>query len=203
MEELSAHLDEHYHRCVPLGWMPIAASGFYYPSYTIEYRPGGVWLRPLWLGAIFNDQESDPHIRKVAEVMDALTAAGMVEQSAMRRVRIYRLTPKAVPYYSDENSYGDNPEHLPFLCYTRLLPKKVVSVAPRPHHMLDVTFFWSESPPSIWANDYLRAHSVILPPLANPVTTTLEEDQYGWHIRNLRSHAPMLGHVSNLRAWSM
>lgn len=202
MEELSAHLDGHDHRCVPLGWLPVAVAGSYYPDYSIEYRPEGVWLRPYWIGAIFNGQQNEPHIRKVAEVMDALAAVGLVQQQKIRIGHVYRLTPKAIPYYSEDNSYGDNPDHLPFLCYTRIVPTKIESLVSGTGQSLEVRFSWNETAASQWANDYLREHSVILPPLSSPVMATLQKDQYGWQVQDLHTRFPMLGHVLNPRAWS-
>ncbi len=39
----------------------------------------------------------------------------------------YNLTERAFPYYFEGNDFGDNPDHLSYLCYSRLVPDRVVS----------------------------------------------------------------------------
>ncbi len=124
---LASGLDDKYHECVPLGWDPVPSAGYYYPGYTSEYREQGVWLRPFWIGVVHAAYADDPRVRTAQQVMDALVDAGMLQREMLPGATYYRLTHLAIPYYFEDNHYGDNPDHLPYLCYSRLIPRQILS----------------------------------------------------------------------------
>lgn len=199
---LKTALQQEYHACVPLGWDPVPVLGHYYPGYSSEYFENGVWLRPFWIGVVYDNQQRDPRVRAAEAVMDALIRVGMLQRTSGRGATFYHLTPAAVRYYYDGNSYGDNPDHLPFLCYSSVLPTKVIRTGPILRRSFRVTFEWRSSSPAPWADDsFLRSHSVLLPPLVTPTFAQFSKSQGQWYVQRIWTTQPMLGRTVEPSAW--
>jgi hypothetical protein len=203
MRTLSSDLSEQYHECVPLGWDPVpVGTDYYYEGYTSEYREEGVWLHPYWLGLIHTSELSDPDARNAYDVLNALRRAGMVERANDTGAYFYRLTPRATAYYFEMNDVGNNPDHWPYLCYSSILPRRIVSTRRVKDGLFHVAFEWSASAPAEWANDpFIRRHSVILPPISNPAVAVFSNAGGWWHITRIVTPAFMMPRVVDPAVW--
>lgn len=203
MSSLDAQLSDQYHECVPLGWNPQPVAGSYYPAYSAEYRENGVWLHPYWLGRVRRSDLNDPNKHLVYDVMNALVHAGLLQRSAAGDALYYRMTLAATPYYYEANSYGNNPDHLPYLCYSRIVPQAILSRARMGRNAFRVKFAWQVSEAAPWANDrFLRDHSVVLPPLTNPALATFVREHGMWAIKYLATGGvAMLPRAVDVAAW--
>lgn len=199
---LDAELHHQYHACIPLGWDPVPVAGYYYPGYSSEYREEGVWLHPYWIGVVYRSQLADQRVRTAQQVMNVLVREGMLERSPAHDAMYYHLTPRALPYYFEGNSYGNNPDHLPYLCYSTIVPAKILSTGPITRRTFHSEFVWRTSSPAAWAMDpFLQSHSVILPPLTARVSAKFENDHGSWYLQKLWTSTPMLPRVVNPLVW--
>ena len=171
-----------FHKCVPLGWNPLPVDGSYVPSFSVEFRERDAWLPPLWLGFLPRSAINTPNGRTAAVVLNALARSGLIEKRYMNNGIRYNLTERAFPYYFEGNDFGDNPDHLSYLCYSRLVPDRVVS-SQAVHQLTSgrnaadavrVAFSWRASEDAAWANDpVIQSHSVVLAPTCSPAIITL------------------------------
>ncbi|MGZ3550991.1 MAG: hypothetical protein ACXVAL_02745 [Vulcanimicrobiaceae bacterium] len=203
MRTLNSDLSEQYHECVPLGWDPVPVeTRYYYEGYTSEYWEEGVWLHPYWLGLIHTSDLSDPNVRAAYYVLNALTRAGMLERTSATGASFYRLTPRAIAYYFESNGFGNNPEHWSYLCYSRIVPRRVVWTKGVKDSLFRVAFEWSVSARAQWANDpFLRRHSVLLPPLSSPAVAVFAKSGDWWHITQLVTPTAMLPRTVDPAVW--
>ncbi len=202
MRALATQLSQQYHQCVPLGWAPQPVAGSYYPAYSAEYRQNGVWLRPYWLGMVPRSGLTHPKVRQAYGVLNALVRAGLLVRTSQSDGTYYRLTLRALPYYFDDNGFGDNPDHFPYLCYSRLLPTRVRWTRPAGSHAVRVQFVWRPGPAAPWADDpFLRKHSVVLPPLGDPVVAVFSDHGGQWYVKTLLTRNAMLPRVTDVAAW--
>lgn len=202
MRVLQAELSQQWHLCVPLGWDPVPVGAqLYYPGYTSEYYEPGVWLHPAWLGIIPKNALSEANARAAYTVLAALHRAGMVTRVSTARSFHYRLTMRAMPYYVSGNSFGANPDHLPYLCYSRLVPTRIIRMN-RKGAVLRVSFKWAVTPNAQWARvPAIRAYSVELPPVSNPAVAIISRSR-GWtHISRITTTAPMLPRPVDPAQW--
>ena len=212
MHTLRTQLALQYHECVPLGWDPVPVAGTYYPGYSAELQDTNSWLPALWLGSIHTSDLRQPDGRAAYEVLNELVRVGMLERKQVAAAFHYRLTLRAVPYYFDDNEYGDNPEHWPYLCYSRMVPTQVVwnqaireeryGEGSQQAEAFRVAFEWQPSPVPLWANDAtLRSHSVILAPRRIRVIAKFIKRDRQWAIDNLYSSAPFQPYVVDASVW--
>jgi hypothetical protein len=215
IRELRSELAQQYHECVPLGWNPVPVAGTYYPGTNVvleEQGNGRVWLPALWIARIPNRLRArDAGVRAAAEVLDELARAGMIDRHADLPGSTYRLTPAAMPYFFSENAHGSNPPAFPYLCYSTIVPERVVATDPV-HTMrlaggLDAqvfhaTFTWTASEPAAWARSpFMRAHSVVLGPSENPLTAELVRTDGSWHVVTVRGPTSQQPHVVDASVW--
>lgn len=204
LHELSAQLSEQYHLCVPLGWNPQPVAGFYYPAHSVEYRENGVWLHPYWLGWILRGRLSDPNTRVTYDVLNALVRAKLLSRSSGSGGYYYRVTMAAVPYYYENNSFGNNPDHLPYLCYSRVVPDRILISRAVNARAFRLQFAWHPGINAPWANDpFIRAHSVVLPPILNPATAVFSERNGTWSVQRLTTAGAMLPRPISAAAWNL
>ena len=191
LRELRQQLAAQVHECVPLGWTPVPVDASFYPGYTAQYQDERSWLAPLWLGSISNSDLRSAQARTSFAVLNALVRAGMVQRIAVPGGFHYRLTVAAMPYFYARNDYGNNPDAIPYLCYSTMLPDKIVwsDTVKRngKDRLFHAAFTWHASSPAAWADDaFLRAHSVVLAPFSRTVVATFEDDGNEWYIVRLR-----------------
>lgn len=206
LHELRHQLAGQVHECVPLGWNPVPAGGSYYPGFTAQYQDEVSWLAPLWLGSIYRDDLSNPQARTSYAILNHLEKAGMVRRIALPGKFHYRLTVAAMPYFYARNEYGDNRDAFPYLCYSAIVPDRVVwtdSIRRRGKtRIFRAAFTWHASAPASWANDpYLRSHSVVLPPDAQTIVATFVDDGDGWSIAHLSTRGSGLPRLAVSSAW--
>lgn len=192
MSVLTRDLAGQPHACVPLGWNPAPVAGSYYPSYSALYREDGVWLHPYWLGLVYKSQLTEVQVRSVYNVMNALVRVGMLNRTDLHDALLYRMTVKAEPYYYEDNGFGNNPDHLPYLCYSYYEPQRVVEHRRINDGLFKVTFQLRQTPPAGWGNDlFLQRHSVVLAPREQALMANLSSAGGRWHVRTLVPQGPM------------
>jgi hypothetical protein len=145
-------------------------------------------------------------------VLDELARIGMLKKESGWSAERYRLTARAIPYFFAESQHGNNPEALPYLCYSTIVPQRIVwteavrteriGVVPRDAHVFEAAFEWTASPIAAWANDaVLRAHSVVLSPTRSPSVATFVQDGRNWNLAKLGPSEPPLGRIVDLSVW--
>jgi hypothetical protein len=201
LHALRTQLARQYHECVPLGWDPVPAAGSFYPGYSAEFEQTGVWLKSYWIGYVGKRDLGRPDVRVAAAILNELVRDGLLERTRWQSGSFYHLTLRALPYYYEDNAYGDNPEHMPYLCYSGITPNRVLWNSLIQHGSFHAAFEWRAATRASWAqNDFLRAHSVILPPVDSPVLVTFANVDGGWNITRL--NAPhMLPRVVDVNVW--
>jgi hypothetical protein len=211
---LRSELAQQYHECVPLGWNPVPVAGTYYPGANVvveEQGQGRVWLPALWIARIGDRQLTRADVRATAELMNVLAREGMLDRQTGRGGSTYRLSGSAIPYFFSENAHGTNPPAFPYLCYSAIVPQRVVATDPIHAERLPggvdaqafhATFTWTASEPAAWARSaYVRAHSVVLGPSENPLTAELVRTDGGWHVVTLRGPTSQQPHVVDASVW--
>lgn len=210
LASLRDQLGQQYHECVPLGWDPVPASGSYYPGANVELQEGAVWLPALWLAWIDEHNLRRADVRATAELLDALTRIGMLEKRGGPRGALYRLTPRAVPYYFAESRHGNNPEAISYLCYSTIVPQRVVwndaihpaRVGARDAQVFQAAFEWTAGPAAAWASDpIVRSHSVVLSPTRSPSIATFVQNGSDWTVSKLGPAEPPLGRIVDTSVW--
>jgi hypothetical protein len=214
LRELRGELAQQYHECVPLGWNPVPVAGTYYPGANVvveEQGNGQVWLPAMWIAWIGDRELKRADVRATAELMNALARDGMLQREVRPGGSKYRLTAKSTPYFFSENEHGSNPPAIPYLCYSTIVPQRVVATEPIHVRRLPsgvdaqvfrARFTWAASEPADWARSpYLRAHSVVLGPSENPLTAELVRTEGGWHVVTVRGPTSQQPHVVDASVW--
>jgi hypothetical protein len=202
MKTLNSALSQQYHECVPVGWNPVPVGGSYYLGYSAEYWQDGVWLRPFWLGRVTTAYLSDANVRLSYDLMNKLMRVGLLERTVVRGGYIYNLTTAAMQYYYEDDAFGNNPEHWPYLCFSRIVPRRVLWIRKLSPHAFRAAFEWETTPAAPWANDaFFRTHSVVLPPWENPVVAIFSNSGGTWHVTSLTTRGAMLPRVVDDAAW--
>lgn len=166
-----------FHRCVPLGWNATAVDGSYVPAYSVQFSPRNVWLAPLWIGFVPSAALNGRQGTMAYEILNRLVANGMVTSERVGSGFRFYLTQRAFPYYFEDNDLGDNPLHLSYLCYSQIVPDRVVT------NGLRASFTWHEGPAAPWADDpLLQSHSVILAPTRSPAVVTIAWRHGSWEV---------------------
>lgn len=191
---LRSRLANQYHQCVPLGWRPVVLPwGGYYPGYDASTVEDGVWLQALWIGTMRKRDEMLPDVHRTAHVLDGLVQRGLLERIELRDRFRYHLTPRGARYYYDDDRFGNNPEHWPYLCFSRLVPERIVADARSGH----VTFVWSDETVDAWATRELQRYAIVLAPVVNPAAIIVRP-----HGRSLNArYALPLPSVVSRSAW--
>jgi hypothetical protein len=210
-QRLRAQLVHQYHECVPLGWNPVPVAGTFYPGSNLVLQEEGVWLPSLWLARVRKRDLARRDARAISEVLDRLVAAGMLKKSGGGGGFRYQLTTRALPFYYSDNAFGDNLAGESYLCYSTIVPQRVVwNQAIHRERGRDgaeveafrAAFEWSPSPAAGWANDpVIRRHSVILSPSGNPMIAKFVNSDSAWTVQELRTSDVPLPRVADASAW--
>ncbi|HEV2261944.1 MAG TPA: hypothetical protein VGR69_06645 [Candidatus Rubrimentiphilum sp.] len=197
---LRAQLGDQYRACVPLGWDPVPIATTFIPGFSAEYRPPVEWLPPFWLGAIQNDELRDPSARVAFDLLNHLAKQSLVEKHVTPFGFRYNLTMAGLAFYLESSQYGNNVDHLPYLCYSRIVPTKIVWAQPI-RQTYRAGFQWSAGDGAPWANDpFLRSHSVILAPTKSPAIAKIVRFGGSWEVVRLYAGS-MLPQLSDAAVW--
>lgn len=185
------------HDCVPLGWVPVRVGNTYYPGYSAEMQDVNSWVPALWLGSVHAQDVTKSDIRVTYSILNALVRNGLLESRQTPRGRHYNLTLRGMGYYSDRNEFGNNPDHLAYMCFSQIVPRRIVwnqapSGGAKNAHALKASFEWRRSEAAPWATGFFRTHSVILSPTRTPATATFVLRDKEWHVQSLSQTAPQI-----------
>jgi hypothetical protein len=195
-----------------LGWdpVPVFARAFY-RGYSSEYIPEITWLPPRWLGSIQTGYLHQPEVRASFDVLNELVRIHMVQRTDVPGGFRYNLTMRALDYYWDDDPYRVNPGGEPYLCYSTIVPQRVLWSQPihteedrngRKVQVFRAAFQWSVSADADWANDaLLRSHSVVLPPTQSPTIAKFVSVDGDWDIQNIYSRTQALPRVVDASVW--
>jgi hypothetical protein len=185
---ITDHYADQFHRCIPLGWNASPIDGSFVPDYSVEFSPRDVWLAPLWVGSVPARIRTRPQALLAYQMLNVLVQAGMAKSESTQNGTRYYLTERAFPYYFGGNDFGNNPLHLSYLCYSKIIPDRIIWTAPVRGHLganmrTRVAFSWHESAAATWASDPLtQSHSVILAPTRSPAAVTVSYVQKSWEV---------------------
>ncbi len=194
LKNLKSQLAQQYHECVPLGWDPVPVlAGVFYRGYSTEYISEIKWLPAQWIGIVHLKDLRDPEVRASYTVLSELVRAHMVERTTVLGGFRYHLTMRALDYYWERTQYHNNPGGEPYLCYSTIVPQRVLWNQPvhterdrdgHPIQTFRAAFEWRASPIAEWANDpMLRSHSVILAPMFSPTIAKFVNVDGDWVIQ--------------------
>lgn len=212
MHMLKTQLVDQYHECVPLGWDPVPVAGAFSPGYSSEFRQKVEWLPAFWLGKIQAGELAHADARVAYNVLNALARKGLLEKHSVAGSFQYNLTMAGLPYYFDQNQFGNNPDHLPYLCYSTIVPmdlkwSQALHIERIGDELLRMQVFraaftWRASADADWANDaFLRSHSVILVPTQSPALAKLVNWGGYWEVEHMYTFTPMLPKLVDASAW--
>lgn len=211
MRTLTANFSAQPHECVPLGWNPVPFDGKHFvPGQGIEVQEPGTWIPAMWIGGIPSGEGSKgEEVHSIAGVLDALVRAGLVARTRFRGRYRYHLTAQSLPYYFDENQYGNNPDHLPYLCYSWIVPQNVVWSGPvheandgERRTVFGAEFAWRPSPRAAWGADpMIRAHSVVLAPDQSPLLARVGKWGREWRVERIYLESSSMPTVVDASVW--
>lgn len=210
LDTLKMDLASQYHECLPLGWAPVRVLKSYYPGRSIGLQNYAEWLDAMWIGSVHNDEMHRPDVAIILNVLDRLVGKGLLVRRPSPNGRRYYMTFEASHYFYEANLYRNNPDRVRYLCYSTVVPVKIVSKGAehlerygrRMHRVFTVTFEWKASAPAAWANDpYLRAHSVILAPIQSPATGAMMYVNGDWDMASLDKDESPLPALTDPSAW--
>jgi hypothetical protein len=186
-----------FHQCVPLGWVVVPVARTYYPGSDFSVYQEGVIAQPYWLGRMSRRAMATRDGREVLAMLDRLSRAGLVARDSSRgAATTFWVTRAGAPFVDSADSYADNREAYPYLCFSKIVPTTIVQQKALPdepatahspeRERFSVTFDWTASAPAAWANDpYIRSHSVILAPTTSPAVATLVKIGDEWVLQKL------------------
>jgi hypothetical protein len=93
-----------------------------------EIEQPEAWIGATWLGYVPYAEVKKPRVRVIYRLLDDLVAVGVANRSSARRGWKFNLTLAAMPFFFDGNELANNPLREPFLCYSEVVPEKVLSV---------------------------------------------------------------------------
>jgi hypothetical protein len=202
----------HFYECVPLGWAPVARGDGYYEGYSVELDETGWWLPPTWAARMNPKSLNSADARVTFTLLNHLAAAGMLRKDRFGDSIAYHLTWNGLPYYFDEDDFGNNPEHYSYLCYSRIVPERVLWSQPihgertvqgsTESQVFRAAVQWSPGPMAPWASDgFIRSHSVFLPPDTHPIVMKFVNVDGVWEID--RSSSSLVPHLNfaEANAW--
>lgn len=190
------------HACVPLGWYPVRVGTMFYPGYSAEMQDNS-WVPPLWLGSVHARDLSHGQVRVVASILNRFVQNGLLESHATPRGNHFHLTLRGMADYFDRNDFGNNPDHLPYLCYSKVVPQSVVRFdavprSPRDGSRFTATFTWTSGAEAPWVDAFLRAHAIVLAPTGSPATAVFVRENGEWQIVSL---SQTRARIANPTAW--
>lgn len=189
------------HDCVPLGWVPVRVGNTYYPGYSAEMQDVNSWVPALWLGSVHAPRswftKSTADVRVTYSILNALVRDRLLDSRQIPGGRHYNLTLRGMGYYFDRNELGDNPDHLAYMCFSHVVPRRVVWNRPPSRggngaHIVRAIFEWASSEPAPWATGFFRAHSVVLGPIRTPATATFVLREKEWRVHSVSQMAPQI-----------
>jgi hypothetical protein len=210
LESLKADLAYQYHECIPLGWAPVRVMNTYYPGYTASLQNYAEWLDAMWIGSVHTGEMQRPDVRTVVNILNRLVREGLLVKRPSRDGYHYYMTLTASHYFYVSNLYRNNPDMVPYLCYSTVTPTRIVRTGPvrserygvKTRRVVSVTFEWKASAPASWAGDpYLRAHSVILAPAHSPTTGNMVYANGDWDMMSLDRRESPLPELADPSAW--
>jgi hypothetical protein len=191
-----------YHNCVPLGWQPVSVAGTYYPGFTATAQSYAEFLDAIWRGRIATKDLRNSSGRAVFGTLNHLMSAGLLDRKETPGGYNYFLKPQSFPYYFGSSLYGDNRDRLQYLCYSTIVPQKIVWSQRIPYpkgsrkskaQWYRVLFTWMPSSPAAWANDpYFRKHSIVLAPIESPTAAKMYYYRDDWHVVDIYDRTWML-----------
>ena len=165
-----------------------------------------MWLPPLW-EAYVESNPRRPSTRLVGEILDDLMRKGLVQRTPRLHGDEYYLTLKAFPYYSDGYFHGLNPLRASYLCYSDIVPERVLwtrnVTGPTSGSTVSyqAAFQWKEGPSAAWAqgDPLIQSHSVVLSPAATPLVLTFSEHNKSWKMGDIEGSP--FGTLVDTNAW--
>lgn len=201
-----------YYACVPLGWVPIPAADMSYQvGYSAQTDDSSWYLPAKWVANIDRSTTKRPDVKAEFELLTRLVDAGVLQMSVSGERFTFHLTWNGLPYYYDDDEFGNNPLHEPFLCQSRIVPGAILwkepvhgeTIGGVDRSVFRVAFSWSRGQPASWANDpFVASHSAILAPFSGPIVVRFVQDSDGsWEMDQLDSAStPRVGLVDRA-AW--
>jgi hypothetical protein len=213
LASLKTQLAAQYHDCVPLGWTPVPVAGTYYPGVSVTLTEEGVWLPARWIGRVRSRDLARADVRAAFDVMNELTRAGLLDRDHhVPGLWRYNLTSAGQRFFYDDSAYGENPDHIPYLCYSTIVRQRIASVSPierarsrdgtRDLDTFVAAFEWAPSPVPAWAdNAFVRAHSVTLGPAEHPAVAQFQDVGGNWTVTRLAGTQSPTARVVDAAAW--
>lgn len=191
------------HECIPLGWNVVPVVNHYFaPGTSVELTEEGIWIPAAWIGSV-RQGRSTSDVRQIRTVLAALRKAALIQTREVGKSLQYRLTAEGLKYYYDENDYKNNPAHLSYLCYSHIVPVRVVWSSPVKSEQFRAGIAWQASPPAQWASDpVLRAHTVVLSPTSTTVVASFKKQGHQWYLQRLEEPGIGLPKVADPKAWT-
>lgn len=206
LQEIERDLAQEPHKCLPLGWVPQPIETLFIPVDDVEVIPD-MWLPPLWEAQIRTSSKMDRATRLIQRMLNHLSTKGLLQRSRTREGYMYLLTFKGMQYYSNGYFHGLNPERAPYLCYSDIVPERVLwvrrisSPSASSSRTFEAAFEWRPGANAAWAkgDKLIESHSVVLSPAATPVIVTLSRDQGYARIEKIAGWP--FGTLVDARAW--
>jgi len=194
-----------YYACVPLGWVPIpTVDKSYNVGYSAQTDDSSWYLPAKWVANIDRSSTTRPDVKAEFDLLTRLVDAGALQMSVAGDRFTFHLTWNSLQYYYDDDEFGNNPLHEPFLCQSRIVPSAILwrepvrseTVGGVNRNVFRAAFSWSRGPSAGWANDpFVARHSVILAPFKGPIVVRFVQDRDGsWEMDQLNdAGVPRIG----------
>lgn len=185
-----------FYACVPLGWVPIpTADKSYMIGYSAQTDDSSWYLPAKWVANIDRGSTKRPDVKAEFDLLTHLVDAGALQMSVTGDRFTFHLTWNSLQYYYDDDEFGNNPLHEPFLCQSRIVPGSILwrepvrseTVGGVERNVFRAAFSWSRGSSASWANDpFVASHSVILAPFKEPIVVRFVQDSDGsWEMDQL------------------
>ena len=201
-----------YYACVPLGWVPIPAPDKSYEvGYSAQTDDSSWYLPAKWVANIDRSSTKRPDVKAEFDLLTHLVDAGVLQMSVARDRFTFHLTLNGLPNYYDDDEFGNNPLHEPFLCQSRIVPGAILWREPVHAEMIAgvdrsvfrAAFSWSHGQPANWANDpFVASHSAILAPFGGPIVVRFVQGSDGlWEMDQLEGAGTPRIDFTDRAAW--
>ncbi len=197
LRDLDERFSDQMHDCVPLGWNPARVDDrFFYSGFSSELDETFWYLPPPWVAMIRPQDRAHPQARAAEALLDHLARAGMVARSRSHGSTDYNLTLSGLDYFFDANHFGNNPLHEPYLCYSKIVPERVLwkqavhserdSSGAGTVQVYRVAFVWTAVPVGNWSPDaFVRSHGVVLGPSVDPTIAKFVLRDTHWYLESI------------------
>ena len=122
----------------------------------------------------------------------------------------YHLTAAGFERFFDNDNFGNNPLHNPYVCYSTIAPRSIVwkqplhlendPYGPGKVQVFRVAFTWTTSMDRSWTPDaFIRAHAIVLGPTGSPAVAKFVRRGSTWELENLYPSLP--DHIADPSAW--